>query len=224
MVKVSVFVEGPPVSNDTSSLESLYAVNELEFQRAFNQLLSQELDLQDVEIAVFSLGSVTKAPTYAKQIIEKEIDALILIDLDAPPEERVKRLQDNYIIEAHDRIFFMIQEMEAWILSQPSIIDNFAKINKLNRKKPDEEIAENSLLKGKNPKYISGPKKKLKTLFSQYLQEKKQRGNRINLKNRRYNERRDAPALIRLLSLSQLRQDFDEVDKLIQYLISKKAA
>jgi hypothetical protein len=62
------------------------------------------------------------------QTIKKFINApnaKILCDLDAPPAEIENDLKKHKIIGHRESVFYMIQEMEAWFISQPKILDEF---------------------------------------------------------------------------------------------------
>ena len=97
------------------------------------------------------------------------MNAVLLIDLDAAKEEKDKRLNENYKNFDTPKIFFMIQEMEAWIISQPDKIEEFGENEGLERKKTDKGIKNSSLLKGKHPEQIRKPSEKLDTILRQYF-------------------------------------------------------
>jgi Domain of unknown function (DUF4276) len=65
----------------------------------------------------------------------------LLVDLDAPEDEKEKDLKDKQLNDEAERVFFMIQEMEAWFLSQPNILDEFYK-SKLSDKIPRRQAKE----------------------------------------------------------------------------------
>ncbi|MCD4665211.1 MAG: DUF4276 family protein [Bacteroidales bacterium] len=49
----------------------------------------------------------------------------LLIDLDGPKSKRYEDIKKNNLSKNSDIVFYMIQEMEAWFLSQPEILDNY---------------------------------------------------------------------------------------------------
>lgn len=51
--------------------------------------------------------------------------AYLLIDLDADETERETKLYENKLSIENESVFFMVQEMEAWFLSQPDILTNY---------------------------------------------------------------------------------------------------
>lgn len=66
----------------------------------------------------------------------------LLIDLDYPDTEKDSQIANYHLPEKKDCVFFMIQEMEAWFLSQPEILDEFyrTKISHQIIKKPAKDI------------------------------------------------------------------------------------
>jgi hypothetical protein len=147
--------------------------------------------------------------------IEKQgINGVLLIDLDAPKEQRVERL-NQYEPFAPSKIFFMIQEMEAWIFSQVDKIEEFARNEGLIRKRVNEDIQSNPLIKNIHPEAISKPDEKLDTIFRQYFDIVKIRGNKESRKGKRYSKTKDGSKLIGLLELKFLMRDFDEAQRLV---------
>jgi hypothetical protein len=154
------------------------------------------------------------------ECIEKEgINAVLLIDLDAPKEKKEERL-NNYKPSDTTKIFFMIQEMEAWILSQPDKIKKFADEEGLIEGKSGKDINDDSSLEDKHPEQILKPKRVLKAIFKRYFYiEKYNRKKGINeIKKREYLEAKDGPKLIGLLELKMLIRCFDEAKRLIDYI------
>ena len=140
-----------------------------------------------------------------------------MIDLDAPKEQKNVRIE-NYSGYNTEIIFFMIHEMEAWILSQTDKIEVFGKNEGLIRKKCDEDISNNPLLKGKHPEAIVKPSSKLDTILRQYFVVSRKRNGKERKTGKRYSKTRDAPKLIGLLDLEPLTQTFDEVNRMIDYI------
>jgi len=71
-------------------------------------------------------------------------NALLLCDLDAKEAAKVDDLRKNALHNNQDVVFYMIQEMEGWFLSQPEILDAFyfAEISKKLAKKHGKLFAE----------------------------------------------------------------------------------
>ncbi len=111
----------------------------------------------------------------------------------------------------------MIQEMEAWILSQVYKIELFGEIEGLELKKHDA-IDNNPLLRNKHPEEISKPNKILDTILRQYFDGVKIRHGKERKIGKRYFKSRDGAKLIGLLELQGLMECFDEVKRLVDYI------
>jgi hypothetical protein len=118
----------------------------------------------------------------------------------------------------YTKVFFMIQEMEAWILSQIDKIEEFGKNEGLIRKRNNEEINNNSLIKNKHPEQINKPSEKLDTILRQYFDVVKIRRGKERKIGKRYSKAKDSPKLIGLLKLPILMQYFDEAKRLVDYI------
>jgi len=59
----------------------------------------------------------------------------LLIDLDEKENIRFDDLKKNNLSNKSDLVFYMIQEMEAWFLSQPEILDDYYS-GKISKKIP----------------------------------------------------------------------------------------
>ncbi len=49
----------------------------------------------------------------------------LLIDLDAQKSEKDKKIMEYELKDHKKNVFFMIQEMESWFLSQPAVLDDY---------------------------------------------------------------------------------------------------
>ncbi len=116
------------------------------------------------------------------------------------------------------KIFFMIQEMEAWVLSQVDKIEEFGRNEGLIRKKEHESIHHNALIKGKHPEQIHKPSKTLDTILRQYFDVVKIRRGKEQKNGKRYSKAKDGPKFIGLLELKILMKDFDEAKNLVNYI------
>jgi hypothetical protein len=125
---VKVFIEG---STDDTNGNLRIAFSEL-----FKKLLAGNMPR-------IVMGNDTRQ-TLDKFINEKGADRkYALIDLDKPESEKEKVIEELAIKNYRDNVFFMIQEMEAWFISQPNILDDFysTEISKKIPKKLATEIA-----------------------------------------------------------------------------------
>lgn len=120
----------------------------------------------------------------------------LLVDLDEAyveeKEKYIKKLKNGNLRKFYcenDNTYFMVQEMEAWILSQPEILEQYYKIKVVNK------------LRGVNAALISNPSDFLKQLVG------KQSG---YMKS--YHKVKDCVKLLPMLDLKKLRKEFEEVD------------
>lgn len=217
MVKITIYVEG---GNDQTAAGT--ADNSQIFREGFSRLFAQKFPENEFDLAIQPIGSVNNAKPYLESIVRKNLEGVILIDLDGPESERQKRLNDNYPNLPTDRIFFMIQEMESWILSQPDKIELHAENQAFIRKKEEQKIANNALLRNKHPEDIKTPSRALNTLFQQYFAIEKKRGGKVRSKPKNYSKTKDGPKIIALLDLSTLTKTFKDAANLVIY-ISKKS-
>jgi len=137
---VILFVEG---TKDTSNGD---------LRKGFNKLLSKKLSGKMPRI-VMGDGK--------KQAIDKfqnSNNSLLLCDLDGPEEKRERDISEHSLYESQHRVYYMIQEMEAWFISQPDILDKFYSTD-LTRKIPRKPQL---LLKIPMKNYKTGQEKPVK--------------------------------------------------------------
>jgi hypothetical protein len=215
MIDITIYIEGVPSTNQVAGTpEVLTMGNAASFRESFYKLFSQQLSPKKFNLMIQTFGSVTLTDKMLNHIEKKGINAVVVIDLDAPKSKKDERLQ-RYEVQHQDQIFFMIQEMEAWILSQVDKIEQFGANEGLIRKKRDEDIASNPLIKNRHPEEISKPSEKLDTIFRQYFDKLDRQG---RAKAIRYSKAKDGPKLIGLLELDVLMLHFDEVKRLVDYI------
>lgn len=221
MVTITIYLEGGvlPNLNDAAQTNS----NTSRLREAFSKLLRQVFLEEDYNLEIKPSGGYKSAAKRFKELREKEQETVLLIDLDGPKTEKPKRLEALDLVEHVKEVFFMIQEMEAWILSQPSKIEQFAQKEQFIIKNEEKRVVDNTLIKGKNIGDIKKPSGRLSTIFEQHFQVIKQRrGQKSKAKKRSYGKLKDAPSLLELLDLSRLRKSFEDVENLILYIESKK--
>jgi hypothetical protein len=123
---------------------------------------------------------------------------LLLIDLDKPEEYLKSDLEANELSEYSENIFYMVQEMENWFLSQPDILDRFYG-------------------KDNNGKFVSQKLPKKKAIEIAHPDEEPQRLTK-NTKRGEYHKIKHAVELLKLLDCTKLENEFSEFKRLIEKL------
>lgn len=199
--------------------------NSNRLREGFSKLLRQVFVEEDYNLEIKPSGGYKSAAKRFRALKEDKKETVLLIDLDAPKTEKPKKLEELDLIDVAEEVFFMVQEMEAWILSQPDKIEQFAEEERFVIKNEGKKVADNNLIKGKDIEAIKKPSGRLNTIFEQHFQViKQQRGKTPKAKKRGYGKLKDAPSLLELLDLSILRKSFEDVGNLILYIQNKKEA
>lgn len=216
MVSITIYVEGGNQGNNNKAAQTFD--NSALFREGFHKLFAQQFDENEFNLVIQPIGSVTQSRNYLAKVIANGAKGAILIDLDGPKTEKESRLQDNYSDLDTTCLFFMIQEMEGWILSQPAILDDYGQAEGYTRKRPGEKIEDDNLLKDKHPEDLTDPAGKLNTLFRKYFAVEKIRRGKPKSKPKSYSKSKDGPKLIGSLELNSLKETFDEAESLIHFL------
>lgn len=187
--KVILFVEGEPNSPNG------------DLRQGFSKLLVQKLKGKMPKIIMgggYLQGG--KSQTIHKFKTNKlEADMfLLLIDLDKPESEVSKDLEENSLTDKKDNVFYMIQEMESWFLSQADILDTFYGIDGFG-KKVSEKIVKKRITD------IANPDEELIKITK-------------NTKRGQYHKIRHAVELLKLLDATKLENDFTDFKRLIEKL------
>jgi hypothetical protein len=176
MVKRSyLFIEG---TTDTSNGN---------LREGFNKLLVKKLE---GKMPTISMGDGKK------QTIDKfknSSNSNMLCDLDAPEAKIADDLNENEITEYKDSVFYMIQEMEAWFISQPEILDNFYNFDISKR------------LTKKHASLFEEPDKELQRITK-------------DTAKKAYHKVKHGTQLLKLLDIEKLMSDFPEFKRLIDKL------
>lgn len=98
--------------------------------------------------------------------------------------------------DRRDKVFFMVQEMEAWFLKQPDCIEKWRLSMNYDRKLPEEDIAQHSVIRNKDVEDINKPSEKLSTLIKKYIFNGK--------KGVKYGKMSSAPGLLDALDVEAL--------------------
>jgi len=206
MVEITIFVEGGVVPHDKDSV--LTVDNSERFRESFRKLLNQLNINQNFKIIIENRGGYPHTIQSFKNNLQKNPNSLLLIDLDKPPTERESQIAAFDLQKEQEKVFFMVQKMEAWILSQPEKIEECYK--HLKRVKPEQSISEDNLLKDKHPESVYQPDNVLNTILQRYFEYEKQG----KIKKKKYGKLKDAPDLLEKLEGEKLKKNFQDVQSL----------
>ena len=181
-----LFIEGAPLSESSGDL-----------RKGFEKLLAQKLKGRMPSIKLGSGKTATIDKFRHNDFPQKPY---LLIDLDAGEECRQTDLETHKLQSCVDQIFYMVQEMESWFLSQPKILDDYFPPARSGNK-----------ISGRLPKKVAqlihDPKGELKELA------------RGSVK-KHYHETKHAVDLLSMLDAVQLEKDFPDFKRLIKTLKS----
>ena len=199
MVTVKVFFEGgaDPRSNPNVATVD----NTLRLRESFNKLLNVAFEEEKVRIQA--------EPTYSisNTVRNREPNSLILIDLDGSKDKKKQRLNDNQLTDIQEFVFFMVQMMETWILSQPEVIEEVFRYYKVGKLlvKDDDKILNKDLEKIANPDNV------LHVILGRYFVIEKG----TKKKKLKYGKLKHSPDLIEKLDIHKLSNTFEDVEFLI---------
>jgi hypothetical protein len=205
MVKIRVFIEGglPEVDNRPDLADIFDNSNRL--RESFQKLLSRGIqDNNRIKIIADTQGGY---PSTIKSFKNANRKSCLLIDLDAPPSEKINRINELKLQEYQEDTFFMIQTMETWILSQLQVIEECFE----GMKKNNTDLREDDRIKGHDLLLISKPDKLLNSLMIENFEQEK-RGQRKPLK---YGKLKNSYLMIENLDINQLKADFEDVENLL---------
>ena len=154
MVTVKVFFEGGNDNDNPDIVE-----NTARLRESFNKLLNADFENEQVRIEAIPSYSV-------HQTVKIRIaNSLLLIDLDTDKNKRSERILKSQLTDIQENVFFMIQSMEAWILSQPEVIEQVFAYFKVGT----DSVKDDSQLQNKHPEAIIHPDRVLDTIFQRYF-------------------------------------------------------
>ncbi|MFT5918202.1 MAG: hypothetical protein ACJAWV_001378 [Flammeovirgaceae bacterium] len=213
-VEIKLFVEGGVLNSENVNIQTIN--NTVKLRESFYKLFAQSVDPSVFRLEVYMGASDKNTAKLFKNDVAKKADALLLIDLDAGIyKDKAGKLKALDLVSISNRVFFMVQEMEAWILSQPDKIEEC--FYYLKRVKENLEIADDNTIKDKDIEKILKPSEKLKVILGRYfLVEKKGKQ-----KKKKYDSKlKDGSDLLMLLDSSRLRKSFEDVNNLLIILES----
>ena len=214
MVEIRIVFEGGILPNLNASAATIN--NSEKLREAFHKLLSNVVNPDAFNLIVEIGAGYKNAANAFKKYALIDTNTSLLIDLDGSKSIKQQRLKELEIEGSANCVFFMVQEMEAWILSQPDIIEKCYN-ERFMRAKAGVSLKElePDLFTG-HPDQIKKPSAKLKVLLSRYYSEMKGR----TKKKKKYGKLKDAPFLIEHLDMSRLIETFED-PKLLKEHIEK---
>ena len=203
MVDVSILVEGGVHPHSNASADTFD--NSEKLRESFQTLLSKGVQDDRIQIKIDTKGSYTsiiKIPLHSSQ--------LALLDLDGDQSQRTVRLKEYQLDKHQDFVFFMIQAMESWILSQPDAIEKtFEEYTKIL----EDSLAEFQALKDASPEDISNPSGVLNSLLQSYFEYEKAG----KIKKLKYGKLKNSHLMIQQLDPEILEYQFED----FHYLLNK---
>ncbi len=203
MVTIKIFAEGGAHPRTKPNVETVG--NSVQLRSSFNQLLNSRFQNEKVQIDVELAYSNMNAIRRFQKGNEKD---LLLIDLDDLPSAKSKKIGEYKLQPEQERVFFMIQTMESWLLSQPKAIQKYHS----SKKAKESELADDARLKGIHPSEIPEPDKLLNALLGEYFQTEKNG----KVKPLKYGKLKNSYELLKQLDIFQLEKDFAEVQRLFK--------
>ncbi|MFK7796419.1 MAG: DUF4276 family protein [Aureispira sp.] len=215
MVTVAIFMEGGELPH--ANQPAMTFNNSARLRQSMHELLLQVFDEEKFDLQVRIGGGEKSAKNLFIKALEEHKESILLIDVykDATKADKLKRLG---IEEKADQVFFMEREMEAWIISQCACIEACAELENWTREKASQPLEEDKNLAGKDIAKIPQPSNVLKIILGRYYSTIK-KNKKVKQK---YGKLKHAPTMIEHLNLPQLKQDFTEVGRLLDYISNKQ--
>jgi hypothetical protein len=167
-----------------------------DLRQGLSKLLEQKLKGKMPKI-ILGDGKTQTIKQFKKNQLAAKMN-LLLVDLDKPESARFRDLETNDLLDDAENVFYMIQEMESWFLSQPNILDDF-----YGKDEHGKFISEKMIRK--NAMDMAHPDEILEDLTK-------------NTKGKKYHKIRHAVELLKLLDASQLEKDFPDFKRLVEKL------
>jgi hypothetical protein len=178
------------VMNKTLIIEGTRDTRNGTLRQGFNKLLAQKLSGNMPRI-IMGEGKSQAIAKFKKSQNHKTPH--LLIDLDGNESAKSSDLEINNLTKIKTNVFYMIQEMEAWFLSQPVILDSYYSTN-LSEKIPSRPA-----------KDIPNPSDLLYKITEPTIKGK-------------YHKVKHAVDLLLLLNADKLMSDFEDFNSLIEIL------
>jgi len=220
MVEITIIIEGGVVN--TNAVDVLTVNNSLALRQSLHRIFSLLLNTE-VSIIVEIGGGYRNA---AKKFVGSRGKTYLYIDLDDAKANisawftRMVTENQNQPIIVPDKkkadVFFMIQEMEAWILKQPQAIERWSTFNAYQRLNEKESVESHSLIAGKDVEGIRKPSEKLRDIIKHFYKDSNRN------KKVQYGKLKNAPSLLDHIDVAQLVNNDSELQRFRQAIITNK--
>lgn len=201
MVEVTLLVEGGLHPNSNDSAETFE--NSAKLRESLYKLLNNGLEVKEnISLKIEMRGSYKAVIDFKKQPLSQHILALIDFDVFQRGDESFDAIQGY-----REFIFFMVQAMESWILSQPDAIERAFEPYKVDK----QPVGENKHIKSVAPELISSPDKVLDTLLKEHFRQEK-KGRVLPIK---YKKLGNSHVLLEQLDIHRLKEQFIDVKNLL---------
>lgn len=200
MIQVNILLEGGSFKEKKKTKQ---------LRDEFRSLLIRGLSTEDFRLIIDARASDNNTVKNFKGYPD---NTFLIIDLDEPESTRNERLKSYEIEDSTNRIFFMIQAMEAWVLSQPEVLEKYVakRYSIYTRRRKEKAIENDAILKDKHPEDIEKPDKKLHTLLGRYFLYS-------GKKKVKYQSKLTTGAdLLEFLDIQKLSETFTDVKKLLE--------
>lgn len=208
MVKFIIIVEGAPLPHPNIAATTMS--NVATFREAFRKLFQSGIHNPNISFQIENGGGDRNAV----KMFLKSAGQLLLVDLDGRPETRQQRLayfeqqfqQFGFNVQTHSgNVFFMVQKMEAWFLSQPDKIELLLE----KQKNASQPISNDNNLLNRHPESIVRPDNVMNTILMRYFEETRN-GRPVRMK---YHGKKLtlAPRLLETLDIDRLKDTFSDV-------------
>ena len=184
MVKKCLIIEGDNTRNNNNG----------DLREGFGQLFAKFGCRVQIKMGAGKDSTVDKFRTIVNGKSDLGCEKpFLLIDLDKQENEIQKDLETYKISEHSEFVCYMVQEMEAWFLSQPQLLDNFYGAGISSR------------LPKKHPKLVNDPVRELENITKQ-------------TPKGLYHKIRHGAILLNKLDPTKLINDFPELKRFVENL------
>lgn len=181
--------------------------NTVFLRESMSRLINSAFPTEKVSIECEACASYTGAVAQFKYSAANE---LLLIDLDGPESSRITQLTAHGLLTQSNRVFFMIQQMESWILSQPQRLQQGLSNNGYI-KDSDIDLDEDPMILGMNVQDFANPGAVLNNLLRSHF--KGLKGD--TYKPLKYGKLKNSYILINLLDITELCNTFKDAANLV---------